>query len=110
MEQTLEYCAAWLHDVIEDCKNIDADLLAQAGVHAEVIEVVELLTRRKGDGDDYYHRIAAHPAAKAVKLSDIRHNTDPDRTRQLSVEARERLAVKYGHALDLLGETRSTDH
>ena len=107
MEQTLECCAAWLHDVIEDSA-IDAGLLARAGLHAEVIEVVALLTRRAGDGDDYYHRIAAHPAARAVKLSDIRHNTDSDRTRQLSVEARERLAVKYRHALDLLGEPRST--
>ena len=109
MEQTLECCAAWLHDVIEDSQDIDADLLAQAGVHAEVIEVVELLTRRTGDGDDYYRRIAAHPAAKAVKLSDIRHNTDPDRTRQLSDETRERLAEKYGHALDLLGEHHVPD-
>ncbi|GIG20975.1 hypothetical protein Cch01nite_16990 [Cellulomonas chitinilytica] len=101
-EQTLEHCAAWLHDVIEDT-SVDANLLARAGIHDDVIEVVKLLTRGPDDGDDYYRRIAAHPAARAVKLSDIRHNTDPDRTHLLDAESRERLAAKYRHALHLLG-------
>ncbi len=59
-EQTLEHCAAWLHDVIEDT-SVDANLLARAGIHDDVIEVVKLLTRGPDDGDDYYRRIAAHP-------------------------------------------------
>lgn len=103
VEQTLERCAAWLHDVIEDT-DVDGALLMQAGVHPDVVEVVELLTRREEDGDAYYERLAVHPAARAVKLSDIRHNTEPARTAQLPAEVRARLAAKYAHALEVLGE------
>ena len=102
-EQTLECCAAWLHDVLEDTI-VDAGLLRKAGVHAEVIETVELLTRHHGQGDEYYRRIAEHPAARAVKLSDIAHNTDPARTGRLDPDTRERLRVKYQHALELLND------
>ena len=75
--QTLEHCAALLHDVIEDAaregnlKTISSELLVKAGTHPEVVEIVELLTRREGDGDAYYERIRANPAARAVKLADI---------------------------------------
>ena len=107
--QTLEYCAALLHDVIEDAaregnlKTISSELLVKAGTHPEVVEIVELLTRREGDGDAYYERIRANPAERAVKLADIGHNTDPDRTATLPAETRKRLAKKYEHALALLG-------
>lgn len=101
LAETVEHCAAWLHDVIEDTP-IDADELRSRGVRDDVIEVVELLTRRRDDGDAYYERIAAHPAARAVKLADIRHNTDPARVAQLDDATRERLADKYRHALEVL--------
>lgn len=101
---TLECCAAWLHDVLEDT-DITADDLALAGIDPEVIEVIELLTRLDGDGDDYYRRIAQNPAARAVKLSDIAHNTSPERVAQLDPAMRERLRGKYEHALQLLGES-----
>lgn len=101
LEQTLECCAAWLHDVIEDT-GIDGPLLERAGIHPEVVAVVELLTRRDGIGDSYYEQIADNPAARAVKLSDIRHNIEPDRTARLPGDVRKRLAEKYRHALDLL--------
>ncbi|QKJ18587.1 phosphohydrolase [Microbacterium hominis] len=101
--QTVEHCAAWLHDVIEDT-DVTADRLLLADIHPEIIEVVELLTRPEGGGgDDYYHRIAAHPAAKAVKFADITHNTEPARVAQLDPEKREELRKKYEHALALLG-------
>ena len=103
-EQTLEFCAAWLHDVLEDT-DITAGDLKLAGVLPEVIEVVELLTRREGsgDGDNYYRRIAENPAARAVKLADIAHNTEPSRVAQLSPETAERLRGKYEHARKQLG-------
>ena len=52
--QTLEYCAALLHDVIEDAaregnlKTISSELLVKAGTHPEVVEIVELLTPPRG--------------------------------------------------------------
>ena len=99
--QTLEHCAAWLHDVIEDTK-VDADRLRLAGIRPEIIEVVELLTRRADGGDEYYRAIAANPAARAVKYADIAHNTDPERVAKLAPEDRARLRAKYEHALELL--------
>ena len=101
-EQTLEHCAAWLHDVIEDT-DVDAERLADAGIHPEVIKVVQLLTRTNDDGDEYYRRIAENRSARAVKYADITHNTDPVRTAQLEPDARARLRAKYEHALDVLG-------
>jgi len=103
-EQTLEFCAAWLHDVLEDT-DITAGDLELAGVLPEVIEVVELLTRREGDSDDYYRLIAGNPAARAVKLADIAHNTEPARVAQLDAETAERLRGKYERARELLGES-----
>lgn len=102
LTQTLECCAAWLHDVIEDT-DVSADDLAKAGVHVDVIEVVLLLTRRDGQGDEYYERIADHEAALAVKLADLAHNTDPRRVAQLPPEVRAKLQEKYEHAYALLG-------
>lgn len=102
VENTLECCAAWLHDVLEDTDITAADLHL-AGIYPEVIEVVELLTRRDGDSDDYYERIARNPAAREVKLADIMHNTAPDRVAQLDYATRLRLRAKYEHALELLG-------
>jgi ADP-ribosylglycohydrolase len=88
--------------VVEDT-GITAEELALAGVHPEVIEVVRLLTRRDGQGDEYYERIAQNPAARAVKLSDLLHNTHPERVAQLPAETRSKLHKKYEHAFELLG-------
>ena len=103
LEDTLECCAAWLHDVLEDT-DITADDLELAGIHPEVIEVVELLTRRDGEGDEYYWRIAQNDSARAVKIADIIDNTDPARLGALDEETQDRLHVKYAHALQMLDE------
>ncbi|MBK8461732.1 MAG: hypothetical protein IPL36_01285 [Nigerium sp.] len=102
LPQTLECCAAWLHDVIGHT-DITADDLTKAGVHPEAIEVVLLLTRHDGQGDEYYERIADHDAALAVKPADLAHNTAPDRVAQLAPETRAKLQEKYDRAYALLG-------
>ncbi|WP_292836836.1 ADP-ribosylglycohydrolase family protein [Microbacterium sp.] len=102
LTESLECCAAWLHDVVEDT-GVTTEELALAGVHPEVIEVVALLTRRDGQGDEYYDAIAHSPAARAVKLSDLFHNTNPERVAQLPAETRAKLRDKYEHAFELLG-------
>jgi len=96
--QWVEHAAAWLHDTVEDTA-ITADGLLQAGIDPQVIEVVLLLSRSDDVSDaDYYARIKAHPAALAVKLSDIDHNTVPDRVAKLKPKKREELRVKYEKA------------
>ena len=101
VDQAVEFCAAWLHDVVEDT-DITADDLVRAGIHAEVVEVVLLLTRQDGQGDEYYTQIAANPLARAVKLADLAHNTSPERVAQLPDDVQARLRVKYEHAYALL--------
>jgi (p)ppGpp synthase/HD superfamily hydrolase len=71
--------AAWLHDVLEHTDATAADLAA-AGVPAEVVRLVEVLTRRPGE--DYLAfigRVCADPAAVRVKIADALHNLDPAR-------------------------------
>ncbi|GAP56284.1 GTP pyrophosphokinase [Arthrobacter sp. Hiyo6] len=94
--------AAWLHDVIEDCGVTAIDLIA-AGISQEVVDAVVLLTRTETNkGDGYYLEIRKNSVALAVKLADIDDNGDPKRTALLTEEKRDRLAVKYAHALKLL--------
>jgi (p)ppGpp synthase/HD superfamily hydrolase len=71
--------AAWLHDVLEHTEASASDLLA-AGLPAEVVRLVEVLTRRPGE--DYLafiDRVCADPAAVRVKIADALHNLDPAR-------------------------------
>lgn len=69
--------AAYLHDVLEDTHHTE-DTLRQLGFQEEVIRVVKLLTKPKGEdvrlGHPYFDRIKADPMARAVKLSDLNDN------------------------------------
>ena len=95
---TIEHCAAWLHDVIEDT-DVTANDLRAAGVTPQIVDVVELLTRRPDVPSElYYERIRLSPSAKAVKLADIADNTAPWRVAGLDVATQERLAEKYRKA------------
>lgn len=87
--------AAWLHDVVEDTP-VTPDDLRRHGFGADVVEAVGLLTRTADVAPpDYYAAVRAHPVARAVKVADIAHNTDPGRQSALEPVARERLTAKY---------------
>ncbi|TQO19930.1 HD domain-containing protein [Rhodoglobus vestalii] len=105
LDEPVEHCAAWLHDVIEDSDVTAADLL-KAGMLPEIVEAVELLTRRKDVADtDYYERIRQHPVALAVKLADIDDNSASRRSRKLDHDTQVRLSNKYYQARQLLQPT-----
>jgi (p)ppGpp synthase/HD superfamily hydrolase len=71
--------AGWLHDVLEHT-DATAQGLRAAGVPAEVVRLVEILTRRPGeDYLDFIGRVCADPAAVRVKIADALHNLDPAR-------------------------------
>jgi (p)ppGpp synthase/HD superfamily hydrolase len=71
--------AAWLHDVLEHTDATAGELRA-AGVPAEVVRLVEVVTRRPGeDYLDFIGRVCADPAAVRVKIADTLHNLDPAR-------------------------------
>lgn len=87
--------AAWLHDVIEDT-GLDRDDLRARGVPARVLEIVEVMSRPDGeDYESYFHRVAADPLARLVKIADMADNLDPDRLALLDGAAQARLRKKY---------------
>jgi len=99
-------CAAWLHDVVEDC---DVSLSRiQANFGDEVAEIVEMLTdvSKPSDGNrairkanDRAHTANASPRAKTIKLADLIDNSrsiiasDPEFARTYLDEKRQLLAV-----------------
>ena len=90
--------AAWLHDVLEHTGATAGDLRAD-GVPAEVVALVEVLTRRPGeDYLDFIGRVCADPAAVRVKIADALHNLDPTRDFGPSAEQR----ARYHQALVML--------
>lgn len=104
-QMTDEYstCVALLHDVVEDT---DVTLSDLAKIFpAEVVEAVALMTHEDGvDYVEYVSAIRKNPIARAVKLADIAHNTDP--TRSISPDdlfaAQKRWDEKYSKALQIL--------
>lgn len=96
---------AWLHDVVEDTP-VSLEQLRELGFTQTVVAAVDALTRRPGEGDAYYRRVAADELARTVKLADIWDNTHPDRTRLLAPADAERLRRKYEHAIELLTAAR----
>ena len=94
--------AALLHNVAEDTDITLTDLAAQ-GFPPEVLEALRLLTHE--DGVEYMDYVAAlkeNPIARAVKIADLRHNSDSTRLDVLDelTTARE---SKYARAIALLG-------
>ncbi len=90
--------AAWLHDVLEHTGTTAAEL-AEAGVPAEVVRLVEVLSRRPGeDYLDYVGRVCADPAAVRIKIADVLHNLDPGRDHNPPADKR----IRYHRALVML--------
>lgn len=94
--------AAWLHDIVEDSEHTgySFDRLRQEGVPDQVIELVDVLTKRDdeqgADGyDRYFARVTSNRLARIVKQADLADNLDPDRLAKLQPEKRQRLIKKY---------------
>lgn len=91
---------AILHDTIEDT-DVTADFLLERGIPKDIVEVVELLTKPKSESyESYLRRVKENPKAKAVKLADLAHNTDPSRASGLNELRR----AKYELAKKVLAE------
>lgn len=101
-----EYTAAiaLLHDVMEDTAVTEAELAAQ--FPPRVMEALRLLTHDKNeDYFAYVARIRENPDARAVKLADLRHNSN--RTRLISAQQTPEAAArfeKYQKAIDILSK------
>ena len=103
MKDEVTCTTALLHDVVEDTDYTLEDLRAM-GFEAAVIDALTLLTHDPNEPYmDYVARIKDNPVAKAVKLADLKHNSD--RTRLAPHEINERVIArekKYKAAMRLL--------
>lgn len=70
--------AAWLHAVVEDIP-VGLERVVSMRLQRARPGRMEALTRRSGDGDDYYRRVAANAGALLVERADTSDNTDPGR-------------------------------
>ena len=105
MQDEYTACAALLHDVVEDT-DITFEQLAKE-FPKPVITALKLLTHDKDtDYFDYVRAMKDDPIAKAVKLADLAHNSDPQRY-VLVNDPQERAASrmkKYAEAKQILAE------
>lgn len=98
-EQTT--CVALLHDVVEDT-DITLSDLRNEGFPEPALEALLLMTHDKSvPYMDYVRKIKENPIARAVKLADLRHNSDLTRLDVVDEKARERVE-KYRKAIKIL--------
>lgn len=96
-----EKAVALLHDVIED-SSVTAEELLNAGLPETVVTAVQILSKKKGqDYQTYLKTVKSNPLARAVKLADLKHNSDLSRLETITDKDLERLE-KYKSAIDYL--------
>ena len=103
MTDEISTVCALLHDVVEDsdCTFEDLDRM---GFPKEVISVLRLLTHEKSvPYMEYVQTLSSNPTARAVKMADLRHNSDLTRLDEVDEKALER-AKKYKTALEFLNK------
>ena len=102
MDDEYTTVTALLHDVVEDT-DITLDDLAKE-FPEEVIEAIKLLTHQKDiPYMDYVAKIKTNDIARAVKIADLKHNSDLTRLDNITDKDLER-AEKYKKALELLND------
>lgn len=101
-----EKIVAYLHDTVEDTPLTIERIKELFG--EEIGEAVFAITKSK-DGslpyDDYIERVKANPLARAVKISDLKHNMDLSRLEKVGITEKDiQRAKKYQKALKKLQE------
>lgn len=92
---------ALLHDVVEDTRYTFRHL-EKMGFEKPIMDALRLLTHNDGsEYMEYIARIKNNPIAKAVKLADLRHNSDLSRLDIVDSKALER-REKYLKAIEYL--------
>lgn len=96
-----EKAVAYLHDVIEDTTLTLLDLKKE-GFSKNIIEAVDILTKKKGqDYQSYLNLVKTNELARVVKLADLRHNSDLTRLPKITKKDLER-NKKYISAIKFL--------
>ena len=96
-----EKAVAYLHDVIEDTELTLVDL-HEYGFSKEILEAVDVITKKRGeDYQSYLNSVKNNKLARAVKLADLRHNSDLTRLTKITEKDIKR-KEKYQQAIDFL--------
>ena len=96
-----EKAVAYLHDVIEDTELTLEDLY-EYGFSKEVLEAVDIITKKRGENyQSYLNSVKKNKLARAVKLADLRHNSDLTRFTEVTEKDIKR-KEKYQKAIDFL--------
>ncbi len=94
---------ALLHDVVED-GNLTLDDLKNMGFSSEIVNALALLTHDNSvDYLEYVKMIKTNPIATAVKLADLKHNSDLTRLDTVDEKVLSRVE-KYKKAIAILQE------
>ena len=98
---------ALLHDVVED-SDLTIDDLRRMGFGERILAAIARMTHDPAvPYMEYVARIKEDPIAKAVKLADLRHNSDLSRLERITPHDEAR-AQKYQRAIELLEADEST--
>lgn len=101
MTDELTTVVALLHDVVEDTPYTFADL-REMGFPEAVLDALALLTHKDATPYlAYVEKLKGNPIARAVKLADLRHNSDLTRLDHVDARALARVE-KYRKAIELL--------
>lgn len=101
VQTDVEKMVAVLHDVVEDTP-VTMDELQAEGFSSEVLDALRLVTHDDGsDYDSYILRIKKNPVARAVKLADLRDNSNLFEIPELADKDLQR-ARKYHRAYQVL--------
>ena len=101
MKDEATTCVALLHDVVED-SDMTLEGLREAGFPEEIVEAVGAMTHAPSvPYMDYVRAIKRNPIATAVKLADLRHNSDPTRLEVIDEFAEHRME-RYRAAIAIL--------
>lgn len=101
MQDEYTTCVALLHDIVEDT-DVTPEELAKT-FPTEVVDAVVLMTHKKGEPYlDYVARIKDNPIARAVKLADLKHNSDETRLENADQETLAHYRAKYHQAFEIL--------
>ena len=96
-----EKAVAYLHDVIEDTE-LTLENLYEYDFSKEVIEAVDIITKKRGeDYQSYLNSVKKNKLARAVKLANLRHNSDLTRLTKVTEKDIER-KEKYQKAINFL--------
>lgn len=102
MQDEVTTTVALLHDVVEDTDYSIKDLI-DMGFPQAVTDALSLLTHDKSVGYfDYVSSIKSNPVARAVKIADLKHNSDLSRLDIITDDDMTRIEKYRRSLIDLL--------